>query len=97
MLWLKGFVTFTSAATLYSGLKSSSQTDHRERGAVVLPLAQLSPIQELSPVLFSLDINEMKIMNLTCQMCKYADDMVLVGLMRTGNTVNQSTDIGERT
>lgn len=54
----------------------------------------------LSPVLFSLHTNEMKIMNSPCQLYKYADDMVLVGLMQTGYTVNQSTffhHIGELT
>ncbi len=54
----------------------------------------------LSPVLFSLYTNDMQIMNSTCQLYKYADDMVLVGLMQTRNTVNQSTyvhHIGELT
>ena len=45
----------------------------------------------LSPVLFSLYTNEMQIMNPTCHLYKYADDMALVGLMQAGNNaVNQS-------
>ncbi len=42
----------------------------------------------------------MQIRNSTCQLYKYAGDLVLVGLMQTGNTVNQSTyfhHIGELT
>ncbi len=42
----------------------------------------------------------MQIRNSTYQLYKYAGDLVLVGLMQTGNTVNQSTyfhHIGELT
>lgn len=57
---------------------------------------KLTPITKasvLSHVLLSLHTNEMQIMNSPCQLYKCADDMVLVGLMQTGDTVNQSTHL----
>lgn len=44
----------------------------------------------LSPVLFSLYTNEMQIKNPFCQLYKYADDMVLLGLMKVGDTTSQT-------
>ncbi len=45
----------------------------------------------LSPVLFCLYTNEMQITNSSCQLYEYADDVVLLGLMKVGDTVSQSS------
>lgn len=54
----------------------------------------------LSSVLFSLYTNEMQIRNSTCQLYKYAGDMVLVGLLQQSDTESESVyflQIGELT
>ena len=79
--WIKEFLTDRPQRVRYSGLFSDTVTlnSGAPQGCV------------LSPVLFSLYTNEMQIMNPTCHLYKYADDMALVGLMQAGNNaVNQS-------
>lgn len=44
----------------------------------------------LSPILFSLYINENKIKNEGFSLLKYADDMALVGLMKVGDVGSAS-------